>query len=140
MTNWGAIRPDRRYKRVDAIVPYAQAVLLEDVLLRRHEWPEGAKFGPRERQLLRHFLDRRIVSRDDAVELFWSTDPDGGPLWAERTVDIHVARLRGLLHPGWEIVKRRMGAWVLQPVGMETAPWEAAFVGPVRELAGLAFV
>jgi two-component system phosphate regulon response regulator PhoB len=56
------------------------------------------QLGPTEFRLLRHFLESpgRVFSRERLLYAVWSHDPDID----ERTVDVHVRRLRKALNEG----------------------------------------
>ena len=96
-------------RRIDSIVPYhVPAILLSQVVventLRRSE-----------RILLRQFLDRRIVSMTDAIEILWGMKPDGGPLAAEKCVAVYITRIRAGLRGNWRIKHHGHKTWVLVP-------------------------
>ncbi|HEX5238415.1 MAG TPA: phosphate regulon transcriptional regulator PhoB, partial [Sphingomicrobium sp.] len=58
----------------------------------------AVQLGPTEFRLLRHLLEQpgRVFSRDRLLDVVWSHDPDID----ERTVDVHVRRLRRALNDG----------------------------------------
>ena len=69
--------------------------------LEAHRVRRGGKsvqLGPTEFRLLRHFLENpgRVFSRERLLYAVWSHDPDID----ERTVDVHVRRLRKALNEG----------------------------------------
>jgi two-component system phosphate regulon response regulator PhoB len=59
---------------------------------------KSVQLGPTEFRLLRHFLENpgRVFSRERLLYAVWSHDPDID----ERTVDVHVRRLRKALNEG----------------------------------------
>ena len=94
---WGPV--DGKHRRVDSLVAYhLPGVFLGDVVF------EPVRLSVLPRRLLRQFLDRRIVSVEDAIEALWCDDPEGGPLYAEECVRRYVMDLRRVLRPSWRIV------------------------------------
>jgi len=59
---------------------------------------EPVALGPTEFRLLRHLLERpgRVFPREQLLDAVWAHDPDID----ERTVDVHVRRLRKALNAG----------------------------------------
>ena len=59
---------------------------------------EPVALGPTEFRLLRHLIERpgRVFSREQLLDAVWAHDPDID----ERTVDVHVRRLRRALNAG----------------------------------------
>jgi two-component system phosphate regulon response regulator PhoB len=59
---------------------------------------QAVQLGPTEFRLLRHLMENpgRVFSRERLLDAVWTHDPDID----ERTVDVHVRRLRRALNEG----------------------------------------
>lgn len=82
---------------------------LDPVAHRVRRAGEAVKLGPTEFRLLRHFMERpgRVHSRAQLIDAVWGMDSDID----ERTVDVHVRRLRQAIdRPGQDSVIRTVRA------------------------------
>ena len=82
---------------------------LDPVAHRVRRAGEAIKLGPTEFRLLRHFMERpgRVHSRAQLIDAVWGMDRDID----ERTVDVHVRRLRQAIdRPGEESLVRTVRA------------------------------
>jgi two-component system, OmpR family, phosphate regulon response regulator PhoB len=75
-----------------------EGVQLDPVAHRVTSGGEPVEMGPTEFRLLRYFLERprRVLSRAQLIDGVWSRDAEID----ERTVDVHVGRLRKALKSG----------------------------------------
>jgi DNA-binding response OmpR family regulator len=86
-------------------------MLLEDVVR------PGARLTHQEAIVAREILDRGEASRAQIIKALWGHRSDGGPLYADKAVEVIVCRLRKKIDPslrvknrfatGWSIVHRR---------------------------------
>lgn len=101
--------PRELMSRIGAVLRRVRPALAGDALtyadidmdLGGHKVRRGGKpvqLGPTEFRLLRHLMEQpgRVFSRERLLDAVWSHDPDID----ERTVDVHVRRLRKALNEG----------------------------------------
>ncbi len=98
--------------RVRAVLRRARPVLADEALslgdidmdLAQHRVTRGGRdlaLGPTEFRLLRHFMEhpKRVWSRAQLLDAVWGS----GAVLEERTVDVHIGRLRKELNAGGEV-------------------------------------
>ena len=103
--------PTELVARIRAVLRRIRPALAEEALsysdivmdLVAHRVSRGGKpvhLGPTEFRLLRHFMEHpgRVFSREQLLDSVWGRDI----YIDERTVDVHIGRLRKLLNPGRE--------------------------------------
>ena len=100
--------PSELLARIRAVLRRIRPALAEEVLtygglvmdIATHKVTRNSReihLGPTEFRLLRHFLEHpgRVLSRDQLLDAVWGRD-----IYVEqRTVDVHIRRLRGALEP-----------------------------------------
>ena len=95
-------------------------VLLDDVIEESFRYYRSWLAG--QAIILRELIDNGRASLERLLFCVWGQDADGGPLYAQRIIHIHISHLRKRLRPGWRIVNRHGQAYELvyqSPVELE---------------------
>jgi hypothetical protein len=70
---------------------------------------------PLMQRIVRQVERRPGISRAALADAVYADDPDGGPMWAEKTVSVTIAQQRDkLAAAGWQLVSRPRGAYRLE--------------------------
>jgi DNA-binding winged helix-turn-helix (wHTH) protein len=57
-----------------------------------------------EQKILLRLVHGELVAKDELLQLLYGDDPDGGPMWAESSLNVAIVTLRGRLQrEGWDL-------------------------------------